>query len=169
MRTKRPLGLFSRRKSFLRSPSPCSSILNWHATLGSSRQHGLFIRLAIYETGLPSAFASCDNKFRFIPCLHRRFSAGDALPLTCLSIDACYPSPCFVSATIHFETFADSKYLAIDASLCTPQTLVQLLTHNGLCPFGAKPSFSQKSKLPLGLLLCLVSGHVHIPRSSTSQ
>ena len=33
---------------------------------------------------------------------------------------------------IHFETIADSKYLAIDVSLCTPQTLVQLLTHNGL-------------------------------------
>ena len=97
-----------------------------------SSQHGLFIRLAIDETGLPSAFANCDNKLRFVPCLHRRFSADDALPLTCLSVDACYPSPCFVSATIHFETIADSKTLAIDASLCTPQTLVQLLTHNGL-------------------------------------
>ena len=116
----------------LRSPSPCSSILNWQATLGSFGHHGLFIRLAFYETGLPIAFAICDNKLRFIPGLHRRFSADDALPLTCLSIDACCPSHCFVSASIHFETIADPKYIAIDAFLCTPQTFVQLLIQNGL-------------------------------------
>ena len=45
------------RKSFLRSPTPCSSFLNWQHTLGSFGQHGLFIRLAICETCLPRAFA----------------------------------------------------------------------------------------------------------------